>query len=135
MISKKIIDRTTKILFSISFLIFIFIINYSPFRGSFLSPDQSYRLDYYQASIFQEIWNRNMVSPYTIYLYNNIQNTFIGKTPLLDIEGGNSPVWLLSKGRVSIMAANGYVIFENIPDIKQKATTLPLPPTKGRFLS
>ena len=135
MINKSTVDKITKILFSISFFIFIFIITYSPFRYSVLSPDKIYRLDYYEASVLQKIWNREMVTPYTIYLYNNIQNKFFGKTPLLDIEDGSFPIWLPKKGRISVTGTNGLVAFENIPYLQQKKSSSPLSPPRVVFYS
>ncbi|MBI3898186.1 MAG: hypothetical protein HY308_07800 [Gammaproteobacteria bacterium] len=92
------------------------------------SPDDTYRLEYYDARRYQRLLNSEMEAPSFARLYRNFDNKYFGESNVSDFFGGNADtIWNMANTG-NVMVGQG-ILFENIPPVTQDGVVLPIPGT------
>jgi hypothetical protein len=94
-----------------------------------VSPDRTYRLEYYTPRRYQRLVHWKMGEPAFVRLYRNIDNAYFGESIVADFIGGTGdPIWLIDKtGEVAI---GGAILYQDIPPVTAGGEVLPVPSPK-----
>lgn len=91
-----------------------------------VSPDRTYRLEYYNARHYQRLMNWSMELPNFVRLYRNTDNKYFGESNVADFFGGNGrSTWLIDK--TGEVAVGRDILFTGIPPVTASGDALPIP--------
>jgi hypothetical protein len=96
-----------------------------------VSPDRTYRLEYYSARHYQRLMNWSMELPSFVRLYRNADNKYFGESTVADFFGGNDrSLWLIDEA--GEVAVGRDISFTGIPPITASGDILSVPQTKAK---
>lgn len=95
-----------------------------PLKFVEVSPDDSYRIEYYAPSIYQHLTS-DAQFPMVLRLYRNTDNEFMGDSGPVDLSSGSGTLWVM-KMSGQVLIGTDY-IFEGVPPISPAGDILDYP--------
>ena len=91
-----------------------------------VSPDRTYRLEYYSPRQYQRLLHWRMEEPGFVRLYRNTDNAYFGESVVADFFGGTGEsFWLMDKtGEVAVGAS---ILYRSVPPVTASGEVLPVP--------
>lgn len=89
-----------------------------------VSPDDSYRIEYYAPSIYQRL-TTEAHDPAILRLYRNVDNEFMGDSGVVDLFSGSSTLWAMERSG-SVIVGTTY-IFDDVPPVSPAGDILDYP--------
>jgi hypothetical protein len=91
-----------------------------------VSPDRTYRLEYYRARHYQRLMHWSMELPSFVRLYRNTDNKYFGESNVADFFGGNGrSMWLIDKA--GEVAVGRDISFTGVPPVTASGDVLSIP--------
>ncbi|MBI3898438.1 MAG: hypothetical protein HY308_09100 [Gammaproteobacteria bacterium] len=90
-----------------------------------VSPDLTYRLEFYRPSLLQYLRHVGMRSPGFVRLYRNFDNHYVGESDVVDFVGGAGIRWnMTTSGQIDV---GRDVEFTNVPPVGPGSIVLKIP--------
>jgi hypothetical protein len=94
-----------------------------------VSPDRTYRLEYYSPRHYQRLLHWLTEEPGFVRLYRNTDNAYFGESVVANFFGGTGEsFWLMEK--TGEVAVGGSILYKNVPPVTPAGEILPLPDVK-----
>lgn len=106
------------------FLAVFWVTSVGPLKFVEVSPDDSYRIEYYSPSIYQHLTS-DAQFPMVLRLYRNTDNEFMGDSGPVDLSSGSRTLWAMEMSG-EVLIGTDY-IFEDVPPISPAGDILDYP--------
>lgn len=96
------------------FAVVVLITREGPLEFVAVSPDDSYRIEYYTPSLYQS-WASGIYDPSIMRLYRNTDNEFMGESGVVDLSSGPKVLWATERSNTVLVGT--IHSFENVPPV------------------